>query len=298
MSRQVTEAHYLHARTGLEPVLQPPVHEPTVLSWIPGREELVAATREGDLVVVDPVLGTRTVARDLGETAALDIHSDRERFIAVSRTGEWRLGNLKSGEIEASGRHGFVGGMGVVMAERHAVLTGDEHGARVLCILSLESGEITGRARLPARVAAMLSSEGKPLLARSTPAGLKVIPLGKNHRFPEALESTAHRLKPTGPSVLGFTTTGICVWGQEGGVPRSMRLPDVTAGDVSADGKFLGLGTRHGSVALARIDSIDKRIHPDLVRAFDGPVTTVEFSGKGRWLATGAEGLRLWSWDE
>lgn len=297
MSRQVTEAHYLHSRTGLEPVLQPPVHEPTALRWVPGREELVAATRAGELVLVDPVLGTRTLARDLGETAALAVHADRERYLTVSRTGDWRVGSLKSGEVLSAGRHRFIGGMDVVIAENHALLIGDEHGARVLCILSLESGEITGRARLPERVAALLSA-GQPMLARSTAAGLKVIPLGKNHRFPEALDSTAHRLKPTGPSVLGFTTTGICVWEKEGGVPRSMRLPDVTAGDVSADGRYLGLGTRHGSVALALIDSIDKRVHPDLVRAFDGPVTTVEFSSKGRWLATGAEGLRLWSWDE
>lgn len=278
--------------------MQPPVHEPTVLAWVPGREELLAATREGEIVVVDPVLGTRTVARDYGETAALAIHGDRDRFLAVSRTGEWRLVSLGSGEILHQGKHRFHGAMGAIMAERHAMLTGDEHGARVLCILSLDSGQITGRARLPARVGALLSPEGQPLLARSTAAGLKVIPLGKEHRFPDSLDSTAHRLKPTGQSVLGFTTTGICVWGHEGGVPRSMRLPDVTAGDVSADGRYLGLGTRHGAVALARIDSIDKRIHPDLVRAFDGPVTTVEFSDKGRWLATGAEGLRLWSWDE
>lgn len=298
MSRQVTEAHYLHARTGLEPVLQPPVHEPTVLAWVPGREELVAATRAGEIVLVDPVLGTRTVARELGETAALALHADCKRFLAVSRTGDWRIGSLETGQVVHQGRHGFVGAMGALMAESHAVLTGDEHGARIMCIISLDSGQITGRVRLPARVAALISPEGKPLLARSTAAGLAVIPLGKDHRFPEALESTAHRLKASGTSVLGFTTTGICVWGQEGGVPRSMRLPDVTAGDVSGDGRYLGLGTRHGSVALARIDSLDKRVHPDLVRAFDGPVTTVEFSQKGRWLATGAEGLRLWSWDE
>ncbi len=292
------EAHYLHERTGLEPVLQPPVQDPLVLSWVPNREELVVATRDGDLMTVDPVLGTRTVLRDLGETAVLALHKDQQRFLAVSRTGHWRVGSLKTADVHLEGTHSFVGGMGGFLADKHAVISGDEAGARLLLIVSLEDGAVTGRVRLPPRVAATLSPEGRPLLARSTPAGLKIIPLGRNHRFPEDLESTAHRLKPSAPFMLGFTTTGICVWGQEGGVPRSMRLPDVTAGDVSSDGKYLGLGTRHGAVALARMDRIDKRIHPDLVRAFNGPVTTVEFSSRGRWLATGADGLRLWSWEE
>ena len=298
MSREVTQAHYLHERTGLEPVLQPPVHEPTELCWVPRREELVAATREGDLITVDPVLGTRTVARDLGETAVLSVHQDQERYLAVSRTGQWRIGHLKSGAILREGEHSFVGGMGGFLADNHAVITGDEHGVRVLTIIQLSDGSVTGRVRLPPRVTAALSPEGRPLLTRSTAAGLKVIPLGRDSRFPDELESTAHRLKSTRSFILGFTTTGICVWGQEGGMPRSMRLPDLTAGDVSRDGRYLGLGTRQGAVALARIDNMEKRVHPDLVRAFNNPVTSVEFSERGRWLATGAEGLRIWSWED
>ncbi len=125
-----------------------------------------------------------------------------------------------------------------------------------------------------------------------------MIPLGRGHAFPKDLESTAHRLRQAGEFILGFTSTGICVWGQEGGMPRSMRLPDLTAGDISRDGQYLGLGTRNGAVALARMDKLDKRVRPDLVRAFNGPVTSVAFSSKGKWLATGAEGLRIWSWED
>ena len=77
-----------------------------------------------------------------------------------------------------------------------------------------------------------------------------------------------------------------------------MRLPDLTAGDISADGQYLGLGARNGAVALARMDRIEKRVKPDLVRAFNGPVTSVAFSERGKWLATGAEALRIWSWED
>ena len=125
-----------------------------------------------------------------------------------------------------------------------------------------------------------------------------MIPIGRGHNFPKDLESTAHRLRPSGTFVLGFTATGICVWSHEGGVPRSMRLPELTAGDISRDGQYLGLGMRNGAVALARMDRIEKRVRPDLVRAFNSPVTSVAFSERGRWLATGAEALRIWSWED
>lgn len=298
MSREVTEAHYLHERSGLEPVLQAPVSNPTALKWVPGRDQLIAATRDGDLVEVDPVLGTRVIAEELGETAVLDIHRDRSRYLAVSRTGNWRVGTLK-GELLFEGEHKFLSGMMGLMADKHAVLVGDEADHRVLKVISLQARKVTGTVRLPPRVICVLAEKTRrPLLARSTAAGLSVVPLGKEAKFPPGLESTAHRLRPAGDYVLGFTATGICVWGQQGGVPRSMRLPDLTAGDIGRAGQYLGLGMRNGAVALARMDRMEKRVRPDLVRAFDGPVTSVAFSSKGRWLATGAEGLRLWGWEE
>lgn len=295
--REVTEAHYLHERSGLEAVLRPPVKNPTALRWVPKREELLAATRDGQLVSVDPVLGTRTVADDLGEVAVLDVHQDRQRFLILNREGGWRVGTLK-GETLFEGTHKYVGQIDAFFAEKHAILVGDEAGSRLMTILSLEDGAATGRVRLPARVTPALSPDGKPLLCRSTDAGLFVIPLGKGSSFPKDLESTAHHLRASGIHVLGFTSTGICVWGQEGGMPRSMRLPDLTAGDISLDGQYLALGTRAGAVALARMDRIEKRVRPDLVRAFNGPVTSVAFSERGRWLATGAEALRIWSWED
>ena len=67
MSREVTEAHFLHERSGLEPVLRPPVKYPTALAWVPKRETLVVATRAGELLGVDPVLGTKVITEGIGE---------------------------------------------------------------------------------------------------------------------------------------------------------------------------------------------------------------------------------------
>jgi len=294
MSREVTEAHYLHERSGLEAVLRPPVPNPTALCWVPKREELLVCNRAGELISVDPVLGTRTVAEDIGEAAKLHIHEDRKRWLVVSREGRWRIGTMR-GETLHEGRHGFLGGMDGFLTGEYAVLVGDEDDGRRMVVL--QGSEVKARVRLPSRVVPTVDASGKLLLCRSTPAGLLVIPLDKSARFPKT-QSTVHRLRRSGLSVLGFTTTGICIWGQEGGVPQSMRLPDLTAGDLNKDGTLLGLGTRSGAVALARLDRNEKRIRPDLVRAFNQPVTSVAFSSRGKWLATGAEGLRIWSWED
>ncbi len=295
MSREVTEAHYLHERSGLEAVLRPPVRHPTALRWIPKREELLCATRDGELVSVDPVLGTRVIAEGIGETAVLDIHEDREHYLTMSRSGRWRVGTVK-GAVVCDGRHDFMGNMQGFFASSYVVMVGDTGEGRQLLIFTRD-GVRKGRVNVPDRVIATLSPQGKLLLCRSTPAGLSVIPFPKG-RFPKDLESTVHRLRTSGEWILGFTVTGIVMWGQEGGQPQSMRLPDLTAGDIRAEGTYLGLGTRNGAVALARMDRIDRRVRPDLVRAFNGPVTSVAFSTRGRWLATGAEGLRIWSWED
>ena len=300
MSREVTEAHFLHERSGLEPVLRPPVKYPTALAWVPKRETLVVATRAGELLGVDPVLGTKVITEGIGESAVLALHDDRERFLVLNRQGGWTIGTLK-GEIQFTGKHPFLGGMSGFFAGEYAVMLGDEgDGKRTLTIY--KDDKRVANIRLPKRVTATLDDKGGLLLCRSTPAGLEVIPMAelrKGTTFEKGLESTIHILRPSGPFILGFTATGIVLWSREGGgQPRSMRLPDLTAGDLSANSEYLGLGTRGGAVALARIDNLEKRIKPDLVRAFDSPVTSIAFSQRGRWLATGAEGLRIWTWED
>jgi hypothetical protein len=295
MTREVTEAHYLHERHGLEMVLRAPVDHPTALTWIPGRQELLVATREGELMSVDPAFGTRQLMAELGEVAEISVANDRSRLIALNRRGEWFTATLK-GEVLHKGKHPFLAGMSGFFAGKYTVLTGDTGDGQRL-MLVLEGDTTKSRVRLPERVVATLDAAGRPLLVRSTPSGLVVVPFGRTARFPKQ-PSTVHRLRPTGRHILGFTTSGVCVWDHSGGAPESTRLPDLTAGDLSPDTRYLGLGTRTGAVALSRMDKKDKRMRPDLVRAFNTPVTAVSFSSRGRWLATAAEAVRLWTWEE
>ncbi len=293
MSREVTDAHFLHERSGLEAVLRPPVAHPTALKWVPKREQLIVSTRDGQLTSVDPILGTRIVAQDVGEAAALDVHPDRKRYFVVARNGTWQIGELGGGILH-SGKHSFFGNIDAFLLDEYAIMMGDGADRRTLIIL--HNGEQRARVRLPKRVIAV--PQGKSLyLCRSTQAGLEVVKFGKKAQF-SRIESTAHRLVRTADRVMGMTSTGLAVWRLDGGAPTSMRMPELTAGDISSDGKLIGLGTRHGAVALSSLDSIDKRIHPDLVKAFNHPVTSVSFSTRGRWLATGGDRLQIWTWEE
>ncbi len=293
MTREGTDAHYLHERQGLEAVLRPPVSYPTALKWVPKREQLIVSTRDGQLTSVDPILGTRIVAQDVGEAAVLDIHEDRKRYLIVARNGTWRVGEL-GGEVLHHGRHSFFGNIDAFFLGEYVVMLGD--GAEKRMLLVLNGNDVRARVRLPSNVIAVPNGKSL-LLARSTQAGLEVVKFGKNAHFSKILP-TAHRLMRANERILGLTTTGLAVWTLQGGAPRSMRMPELTAGDVSADGRLIGLGTRHGAVALAHLDQIDKRVHPDLVKAFNHPVTGVAFSTRGRWLATGGDRLQIWTWEE
>jgi hypothetical protein len=290
--RDVTEAHFLHQRSGLEAVLRPPVPGPTALAWVPGREELVAAGRDGGLHVVDPVLGTRVAAQGLGEVSLLAIHPDRKRYLVANRE-EWILGKL-SGGVDFRGKHGFSGPVNGFWIGEFAIFAGEGPRSRQLIIV--QNAEERARIDLPARAVPVQGENDKLVLARSNAAGLEVVKFGKQISWSD-IEATAHRLIPCGKHVIGLTQTGVAVWERTGGQPRSMRLPDLTAGDVSPDGAWLGLGTRTGAVALAAVAKVDARAKPHLVKAFDQAVTAVAFSARGQWLATAAEGLQIWTWE-
>lgn len=292
--RDVTEAHFLHQRSGLEAVLRPPVSQPAALAWLKGREELIAAGRDGTLHAVDPVLGTRVVARDLGSPVVLALHPDRKRFLVVDRHGVWTVGKL-TGSIDATGDLEWTGEISGFWLGEYAVLVGDSGKERVLVILG--DGEIKARMVVPARSVPLAGEDGKLALAISTPAGLEIVKVARNTKYPEH-EPTAHRLRACGKHVIGLTATGVAVWGREGGQPRSMRLPDLTAGDMDPAGEYLGLGTRTGAVALAALQKVDARAKPHLVKAFEEPVTSVAFSDRGQWLATGGEALQIWTWED
>ena len=291
--REVTQAHYLHERSGLDPVLRPPVEDPTALAWMPGTDRLIVGNRHGELFEVDPVMGTQRKGEGLGWLGALALHDDRDRYVALSMDGRWSIGSLKSG-VTAQGKHGFTRRMSAFFHREYAVLAGDRADGRFIVIVA--GGKVAAQIRVPHRAVAMVGEDDKLKLVRSTQQGLVVQPLSRNPKVDDT-ESTAHRLRAHRDAIIGFTVIGLIVWPREGGSGVSLRLTDLGVATLSPDGMRVGMGTRSGAVALARLDTPETRANPDLVRAFEGPVTSIEFSDKGRWMATAGDSLVVWTWD-
>lgn len=310
--RNPHDAHFLHQKTGLEMVVRAPVPSPTALAWVPAREEVVVATRSGSLYHVDPLLGTRQIAGGVGEGASVVVSPDRARVGLVTRDGHWMVLSLK-GEIESRGKHGFLAGIDAVFVSDHLVVLGDGVEGRSLIVI--KDGQIKARANVPPRVVPRVH-DGKLSLVLSIDSGLAQVPFTRTLKFPVG-EATAHRLRVVGDLVLGVTSSAFVVWRIGDPTVRSMRLPDLSVGDLTKDGAHVAVGTRFGQVTLSPLGRRPRRddeatggstatsgttpfsaaAKPRPVKASDGPVTCIGFSDRGRWLATGGDALILWTWE-
>lgn len=296
VTRELTSAHYLHERGGLDPVLRPPVEEPTCLAWRPGAEQLLVGNRKGQIFEVDPVMGTSQRAEGLGWTSVVAFHADGMRYVVMSNDGSWSIRTIGEDEPLSEGQHGFQRRMSAFFQREYLVMAGDAADGRYVIIVA--GGRAQARIRVPHRSIPMVGGDEKLKLVRSTQAGLKVLPLSRNPAITEE-DSTAHNLRAYPDSILGYTVIGLVVWPRDdSGTTVSLRMTDLGVASLSPDGERVAMGTRSGAVAMARLASPEERAKPDLVRAFDGGVKAAEFSSKGRWLATAGDSLVVWTWED
>lgn len=294
VTRELTHAHYLHDRGGLEPLVRPPVEEPTCLAWRPGTEQLLVGNRRGQLFEVDPVMGTSELTQDLGWTTTVAVHPEDGRYAVLNADGAFHI--LQGRETLATGKTGFTRRMSAFFHQGYLVMAGDAPDGRFVIVVS--KGQVAARIRVPHRAIPALGEGGKLVLVRSTQAGLKVQPLSRKPRVSD-IESTAHNLRAYTDTILGYTVIGLVVWDRDNtSNTTSLRMTDLGVASLSPDGVRAAMGTRSGAVAMARLASPEERARPDMVRAFDGPVKAVEFSSKGRWLATAGDHLFLWTWED
>lgn len=295
VTRELTHAHYLHDRGGLEPLLRPPVEEPTCLAWRPGTERLVVGNRRGQIFEVDPVMGTSVLAEELGWTTQLALHPDDDRFAVLDADGNWTI-SRQGGERLSQGKSAFNRRMSAFFHKEYLVMAGDAPDGRY--VLIVHQAKVVARIRVPHRAVPALDPNGKLILVRSTQSGVQVMPLSRNPRVSDE-ESTAHHLRTYDAAILGYTVIGLVVWDRtDPSKTTSLRMTDLGVASLSPDGTRAAMGTRSGAVAMARLGSPEERARPDLVRAFDGPVKAAEFASKGRWLATAGDHLVVWTWED
>lgn len=282
------DAHYLHSRKALEPMLSVPGDAPRCVSWSPDREVLLVADSRGLVQSVEPTYGARRLFEGPSEPVHVASHGTQVAVLSATGRVEVRDGGenpaftVETGLTGESGLRFWRGGIAVI---------GESDGQR--CVRVYEGTSEVRTVQVLRGTALGVSADGALLQARSVEREMRVSPLGDP---PPPGEPTRHVLRFSHEGrVLGVAEGGATLWHE--GQPRSARLLDAVSAALCADGRTLALGTGGGLVALVDILAPPStRAHPPRVAAHSVPVRALAFANKGRWLATVGENCRLWAY--
>ena len=284
------DAHFLHGSRPLEALVRPPVEEPRALAWVPGQEIMVVASRSGLAHLVEPGFGTRELFRVSADPVRILL--DGERLACVDRRGLVQVRDLMDGSLRWERETGLILAHSLVWWRGGLAIIGEDETARRVIVFT-EDGSVRARARVPARTALGATGDGHLVLARSTATGITVTPFGRPLAEGDATE---HHLKfGADMAVIGVAIGGVTVWSVPGAPPTNVKLFDVCNASLSPDGQRVAMGTRVGGVAIASANAGSaERVNPARVEGHESPVSAMEFSSKGRWLATAADRCIIW----
>lgn len=286
----VRDPHYLHGQRALDPLVSPPIEQPRALCWVGDEDRLLVASAVGDLFEVDPVFGTRHLGAALPDPARLAW--GHGRLAVLDREGRVQVRHTPEGGVRWERETGLLGQFQLAWWREGVVVLGEDEESRRVLVFD-DCGRLRARARVGPRTAMGVDALGNIVLARSTKAGLSLVPFG--HPLPNGT-ATAHALRVEDSlAVLGVSDAGVTVWKRPGVPPVTMKLHQVTTAALSVGGAVLAMGTRIGQVAVVAVDgTAAERRSPERVEGHSGMVTTVEFAPHGRRLASAAE--RCWVW--
>ncbi len=298
-SVDLSNAHFQHPVKPLEALVSPPVSNPRAMAW--SGEELLVVDNEGTVHLVEPSYGARKLFRAAPNPVRIAISpsSTAGRRVAIlDAAGLLRVYGL-DGRLWWERLTGLIAGLQVTFEASGLVAVGDAGDARRALALDPDGG-VLSRARVPARTVAVPQPTGLPWLVRSLSTGLQVLPWG----VPLGSEAgTQHHLYVAPNCVFGVSSGGVTLWRgprpKEHGVAQeavTVKLLDVANAAVSLDGETLALATRSGGVSVTVARPGVVRPGSGGVTAHEAPVTGLGFSQRGRWLASLAERVWIWSY--
>lgn len=292
MSEHRSVAHYLHESKPLELCVTPPVEMPRALSWVQGQEVLLVADLAGTLHQVEPTWGTRPIGTVAADAAHLS--TTNNRLAVLSRTGVLQVWVWPDMTLLWEKYCQLVAHQGIRFWSGGVAVIGHDGQDHRVFVYDTEGG-LRMRARVPERTALGSDAEGNLVLARTTQKGLTIA------RFPSPLPSdppTGHRLRfGPGGRVFGCTPDGVTIWSADGGSSFTIKQLETSNAALHVDQDIVAIGTLHGSVAICGASrEASQRARPPRVEGHASPVIALSFSTKGRWLATVADTIRLWSY--
>ena len=292
--RDLTEAHFLHQKEGLEPVLSSPLEDIAALAWLPGREELALATNDGVLAILDPVMGLRTLTEDLGEVGVIAVSPDRTHLAVVVRGVSLDIWEISSRSRVGSTPMELLADLWVGWWSGGVAASGRGlNGSRVV-VVGID-GTLKASGVLPQGHTVGVGRSGKLLVARVTDEGPEVVGLGRKMA---RRRTTGHRLRLSSCGMIyGVAEGGVTIWPGPKSPPRTIRGYNITSAALSKDGRLAAMGMRDGALILSEVFAhAPARGAPGRSGGHDVSVRALAFSDRGRWLASAADTCWLWTW--
>lgn len=288
VSRKLEAAHYLHRRTGLTPMLRPPVRGAEALTWC--GDQLIVGTSARALHAIHPVHGTRTLLPE--HPGALALAADPRTITVFYVDGTWRRYDA-DGKPRVEGRHPLTRDVRIELYGDRMLVCGCTPGDRRAKLY--EGDRKVLRVLLPDRAVAALDVDGIHLAQPVADHQLESVRVGPGVRFKLPAAGDA-RLVPSGPYIIGLEPDSVRVWQIDGTPKTQLRVHGVTAVTLTPDHRYLALGTRQGGVAVVDLEA-PPQTTPDTVHVSDQPVRVLAFDAAGAWLASAADRVVVWSWD-
>lgn len=284
------DPHFLHERSHLEPVIQPPHDDVRAIAWWPKKEALALCDGDGGLHLFDPIFGTRTLATDLCEPANAVAISPNGAAVALVIPGRALELRASSGALLSRSELDVVGGLWVGICRQGVAVTGRTLTGRKLYLFN-RRGVRTAQGELPDGVVAGVGADGRLKLGRVRTDGPEVVDLGQ----PLApAKHTTHKLRFSEEATLyGLAAGGLTIWPGPAQASRTIRKLNPTAAAIARGDRWAAIGDRKGALALLPLVPETKGAAGHR-GAHDSAIKCLAFSRRGRWLASLADDCWLW----
>ena len=283
------DAHYLHRRKGLDPVLQLPFEGARVLGSVASREVILVGDASGCVHAVDPAMGASVWVQLDSAPIALGASSRGKRLVVLTEDGAWHLFDRDGAQLE-SGEHRLTHGLYVWSDGGRLVAGGQGDDGASVWVWDDEAREHT----LPAG-SALLNSDHGLQLAWVAEGGVCVAPWDDSAPM-GAPGAVRERVWVSGAHLAWAGESEVGVQSVTGSPPVRIPWVDCVTAAVGPLGVRALVTSGAGEVGLVELASDDTA--PHVVELDEQVVGAAQFSARGPWVATLGDDFRLWTWHE